>query len=595
MQFCTLARARYHPSCGQIDDALLIVLLEAASDKISQLCGNQNFAYTVVTDEYLHGNGGSSIWVGQVPVQSITALSIINGDGTSTVIDLLDVDFCPGTGEVRIQGGAVLIPEGWRNVKISYTAGYGDVVLPVVPEPIIEATILLALAIAESNATSNTLRMGAENADYRSGLRERVNKIGIPKMVLDLIHDYMVPPAWLNNWITTVNGTLTSYSPSSLIPGPQGPQGLWGTQGSQGWQGRIGVQGVDGRQGAQGRTGPQGIQGPQGVIGPQGLLGMQGSQGLRGLQGFQGSQGLVGTQGVQGRQGIDGSQGSQGNQGLRGFQGLVGNQGSQGWQGNQGWQGARGFQGFWGYQGAQGNQGWQGYQGIGTDGVQGAQGPSEEGTQGPQGIEGTDGNQGPQGDLGTDGAQGFQGDLGTDGVQGPQGDLGTDGVQGPQGSQGDTGPQGLTGVQGWQGENPGAQGSQGSQGWQGRQGWQGVEDSTPRAVGITIDGGGAVITTGVKGYVQVPFAGTLSRWTLLADVVGDLVIDVWSESYADAPPTVADTIASNQKPTLSGVIKNELTALTNWTTAVTAGDVFGFNVDSATTVTRATLILWIDT
>ena len=48
-----------------------------------------------------------------------------------------------------------------------------------------------------------------------------------------------------------------------------------------------------------------------------------------------------------------------------------------------------------------------------------------------------------------------------------------------------------------------------------------------------------------------------------------------------APPTVADTITASAKPTLSSATKSEDTTLTGWTTAVTAGDVFGFMVDSA--------------
>lgn len=110
-----------------------------------------------------------------------------------------------------------------------------------------------------------------------------------------------------------------------------------------------------------------------------------------------------------------------------------------------------------------------------------------------------------------------------------------------------------------------------------------------RNFGITIDGAGAAITTGVKGYITVPYTGTITRWTLLADQTGSIVIDVWKDTYANYPPTLADTIAGTEKPTLSSANKNQDTNLTTWTTAVTAGDIIGFNVDSATTVTRVTL------
>lgn len=113
----------------------------------------------------------------------------------------------------------------------------------------------------------------------------------------------------------------------------------------------------------------------------------------------------------------------------------------------------------------------------------------------------------------------------------------------------------------------------------------------PRSFGITIDGGGSAITTGVKGDVEVPFACTINRATMLADQTGSIVIDVWKDTYANYPPTVADTITASAKPTISSAVKSQDSTLTGWTTAVTAGDTIRFNVDSATTITRVTLIL----
>lgn len=109
--------------------------------------------------------------------------------------------------------------------------------------------------------------------------------------------------------------------------------------------------------------------------------------------------------------------------------------------------------------------------------------------------------------------------------------------------------------------------------------------------GITIDGGGSVITTGVKGYVTVPYSGTITGWTLLSDVSGSIVIDVWKDTYSVFPPSVADTIAGSEKPTLTSANKNQNLSLSTWTTSITAGDIIGFNVDSATTLTRVNLAI----
>jgi hypothetical protein len=106
---------------------------------------------------------------------------------------------------------------------------------------------------------------------------------------------------------------------------------------------------------------------------------------------------------------------------------------------------------------------------------------------------------------------------------------------------------------------------------------------------FVIDGGGSAITTGQKGHLEIPFACTITGWTLLADQSGSIVVDVWKDTYANFPPTVADTIAGSEKPTLSSAQKNQDLTLTTWTTAVAAGAILAFNVDSVATVTRVTL------
>lgn len=127
--------------------------------------------------------------------------------------------------------------------------------------------------------------------------------------------------------------------------------------------------------------------------------------------------------------------------------------------------------------------------------------------------------------------------------------------------------------------------------------WQAYSPSAAGAgngtIGITIDGGGSAITTGTKGYVQSPYAGTITAVRMFADQSGSAVVDVWKDTYANFPPTGADSICASAKPTLSAAQKSQDTTLTGWTTAVAAGDIFAFNVDSAATVTRVTLQLTI--
>ena len=116
-------------------------------------------------------------------------------------------------------------------------------------------------------------------------------------------------------------------------------------------------------------------------------------------------------------------------------------------------------------------------------------------------------------------------------------------------------------------------------------------DNAMRTVGLTLDGGGSAITTGIKGYISIPFRGRIVGWSLIADQVGSIVVDVWSDKFGNFPPTVADTIAGSEKPTLSGDQISKMELVTDWDREITAGDVIAFNVDSASTVTRVTLTL----
>ena len=110
-------------------------------------------------------------------------------------------------------------------------------------------------------------------------------------------------------------------------------------------------------------------------------------------------------------------------------------------------------------------------------------------------------------------------------------------------------------------------------------------------VGVTIDGIGAVPPIGQKGYRSIPVTGTIVSARLLADQIGDAVMDVWLDTFGNYPPIVADTITAAAKPTITADDNSEDTTLTGWTTAVVAGDVLGFNLDSITAIQRITLEL----
>ena len=110
-------------------------------------------------------------------------------------------------------------------------------------------------------------------------------------------------------------------------------------------------------------------------------------------------------------------------------------------------------------------------------------------------------------------------------------------------------------------------------------------------IAFIIDDGGSAITTGEKGHLEIPFACTILRVTTLADQSGSIVVDIWKDTYANFPPTDADSITASAPPTISSAQKAQDSTLTGWTKSIAAGDILAFNVDSCTTITRVTISL----
>lgn len=108
--------------------------------------------------------------------------------------------------------------------------------------------------------------------------------------------------------------------------------------------------------------------------------------------------------------------------------------------------------------------------------------------------------------------------------------------------------------------------------------------------GITIDGGGSAIVAGSYGYTQIPYACTLTAWTVLADQSGSCTFDVKRSTYSGFPSTTS-LVGSGNAPLLSSVQKNTA-APSGWTSVtIAAGDVLEFSISGITSVMRVNLIL----
>ena len=101
---------------------------------------------------------------------------------------------------------------------------------------------------------------------------------------------------------------------------------------------------------------------------------------------------------------------------------------------------------------------------------------------------------------------------------------------------------------------------------------------------------GALIASGAQIDMIVPFNCEIKRYTTLADVSGNAIIEVWRDS-STYPPTGADSITG---PGIRvNASKTQSTSFTSWSSVTLAvNDMLRFNVSGATTsINRITLIL----
>lgn len=100
----------------------------------------------------------------------------------------------------------------------------------------------------------------------------------------------------------------------------------------------------------------------------------------------------------------------------------------------------------------------------------------------------------------------------------------------------------------------------------------------------------ASVQSGAVSYVRVPYGGTILSWHIITNVSCSCVLDIWKANAS--LPTVANTITASAKPSLSSQATASSSTLTGWTTSVTAGDVFGFKLNSFVgSPTAITLVL----
>lgn len=100
-----------------------------------------------------------------------------------------------------------------------------------------------------------------------------------------------------------------------------------------------------------------------------------------------------------------------------------------------------------------------------------------------------------------------------------------------------------------------------------------------------INGNGFAILTGVKGDVRIPWAGVITGWFIVADVPTTSSVQIWKDTWANYPPTVADLLLT---ATLAAQASNSAASLSH---ACAKGDIIRVNVSGNDNATR--LQVWL--
>jgi collagen type VII alpha len=147
-----------------------------------------------------------------------------------------------------------------------------------------------------------------------------------------------------------------------------------------------------------------------------------------------------------------------------------------------------------------------------------------------------------------------------------------------------TGATGATGSQGIQGVT-GATGATGSQGVAGATGATGPSEDN---ITIFIDATPDEISTGNKGYKQIPYNCQVLEWYILGGQTGSIEFDIKSGSFVSYPTTTS--IVGGDYPKLTSQFKNSNTGVTAWS-GLTGGDIIDFVINSNTGIQSVGLFI----
>jgi hypothetical protein len=121
--------------------------------------------------------------------------------------------------------------------------------------------------------------------------------------------------------------------------------------------------------------------------------------------------------------------------------------------------------------------------------------------------------------------------------------------------------------------------------------WVSDDAGQTGTLAFAFGGVGEALEAGDSIYAQIDYPFEIIGWTILAAPSGSVAFRVRAGTYADWPLDSGDNIVASAPPSITTATKGTSTTLTGWTTAFPAGTTIEVAIDSATTVTAASLML----
>ncbi|MAG28387.1 hypothetical protein CMI47_22910, partial [Candidatus Pacearchaeota archaeon] len=113
---------------------------------------------------------------------------------------------------------------------------------------------------------------------------------------------------------------------------------------------------------------------------------------------------------------------------------------------------------------------------------------------------------------------------------------------------------------------------------------------TYEIIGVHVDNGSSVLTTGTKGHRVLPYDCEVTEWTVTSTDSGSIEWGINWCTYANWPTTAS--VGGSGFPQIDEAYKGQDTSITAWTkTTFDAGDIIEFEIDDVTTLTNCNLAL----